>query len=310
MPRQVNEPSQRFNGLVQGRSLGLTRLLTTLSASFLRAARNAIALAALLLPLAAQSEVFFERQNETDETGRRFALLMVLGTITRGDEVDFAAHLQTIQRENLRLVEDSVVLHSWGGNRWAAFDMGRLVRKKRLATLVPEDNQCDSACVWVLVGGVCRAAIGNIGIHRISFFEPMEDPGIEKRLALRDRELKRYLAEMDVPMEMWQVAHYTPTWGATYLSDIRKRVWGLFSTLPAEQERRLTAFVKRTGADKKDVLLQLRQRERSINAGRGEDADYLPVPCSEQLLIERPRVSLDVAEMDKAPEVKAVSEVQ
>lgn len=236
MPQQVDKPWHRLNGLVQVHSLGLARLLPNRSALFLRAARSAIALAALLLPLAAQSEVFFERQNETDESGRRFALLMVLGTITRGDEVDFAAHLQTIQRENLRLVEDSVVLDSWGGNRWAAFDMGRLIRKKRLATLVPEGNQCDSACVWILVGGVCRAAIGHIGIHRMSFFEPMEDPGIEKRLAFRDKELKRYLGEMDVPMEMWQVAHYTPTWGATYLSDIRKRVWGLFSTRPPSRK--------------------------------------------------------------------------
>lgn len=296
--------------MVRGRLIKSTLVPLNKRILLVQVARIATALLTLLVPLAAQSEVFFERQNETDNEGRRFALLMVLGTITRGDEVDFAAHLKTIQRENLRLVEDSVVLDSWGGNRWAAFDMGRLIRKKRLATLVLEGSQCDSACVWVLVGGVCRAAIGNIGIHRISFFEPMEDPGIEKRLALRDRELKRYLAEMDVPMEMWQVAHYTPTWGATYLSDIRKRVWGLFSTLPAEQERRLTAFAKRTGADKKDLLLQLRQRERSINANRGEDADYLPVPCSEQLLIERPRVSLDVGEMEKASEVKAVLEVQ
>lgn len=265
---------------------------------------------ALLVPLVAQSEVFFERQNKTDEAGKRFALLMVIGTISRGDESDLESHLETVQRENLRLVEDSIVLDSVGGNRWAAFDMGRLIRKKRLATLVPEGDACFSACVWVLVGGVCRAAIGHIGIHRMSFFQPMEDLGIEKRLAVRDRELKRYLAEMDVPMEMWQVAHYTPTWGATYLSDTRKRVWGLFATLPAEQERRLTAFVKRTGIDKKEALRQLRQREWLVNAGRGDDDDYLPVPCSEQLLIERPRADLRTPASEQTPEGKIVLDVQ
>ena len=236
----------------------------------------------------ARADVFFERQDSVDESGRRYVVLMVLGQITGPDADTFERHLKTIRRENLRLVDDSVLLQSWGGNRLAGFAMGRMIRRNHMATLVQDGGQCDSACVWVLVGGVCRAAIGHVGVHRVVFFEPQFGRNLERDIAKRDRELKRYLVEMDVPLELWTIAHNTPSWGATYLSDIRKRIYGLYTTLPAEQERRVASYVKRTGASKADVWQQLRHRERLINTNQPEDADYRPVPCSEQMLLKPP----------------------
>jgi len=236
----------------------------------------------------ARADVFFERRDSVDESGRRYAMLMVLGQITVADADTFERHLKTIRRENLRLVDDSVWLQSWGGHRLAGFEMGRMIRRGHLATLVPDEGQCDSACVWVLVGGVCRAAIGHVGVHRLVFFEPQYGRNLERDIAKRDRELKRYLAEMDVPLELWTVAHNTPSWGATYLTDIQKRMYGLYTTLPAEQERRIAAYVKKTGESKLDVWRQLRRRERLLNTDQPEDADYQPVPCGEQLLLTRP----------------------
>jgi len=257
---------------------------------------------AMLLPGFAGAEVFFERQNTYDETGRRYALLMVLGQIRPGEEVTLSRALKTISREKLRLVEDSVILDSWGGNRWAAFDMGRLIRKNRLATLVESGAQCDSACVWVLVGGVCRAAIGQVGLHRVQFDIALNPKRIDIVLKDADRDLKRYLTEMDVPLEMWQVAHHTATWSVTPLSDIRKRVWGLFTTLHGEQERRFTEYIKRTGTNKKDIVERLKLRERQIRKSLGEDDDYREVPCSEQLLLVEPQLA--------EPDAEQTAEVQ
>lgn len=257
---------------------------------------------ALLLPGVVSAEIFFERQNTFDETGRRHALLMVLGHIHPGEEVVFARALRTIGSEKLRLIEDSVILNSWGGNRWAAFDMGRLVRKKRLATLVPSGAQCDSACVWVLVGGVCRAAIGHVSLHRVQFDMPLNPKRIDIVLRNADSDLKRYLTEMDVPLEMWQVAHHTATWSITPLSDIRKRVWGLFTTLHGEQERRFTEYIKRTGANKKEIVEKLKLRERQIRKSLGEDDDYREVPCSEQLLLVEPQLA--EADVEESAEVQ------
>jgi hypothetical protein len=122
----------------------------------------------------------------------------------------------------------------------------------------------------------------------VVFFEPQYGRNLERDIAKRDRELKRYLAEMDVPLELWTIAHNTPSWGATYLSDIQKRTYGLYTTLPAEQERRIAAYIKQTGESKLDVWKQLRQRERLLNTDQPDDADYRPVPCSEQLLLTKP----------------------
>ena len=93
---------------------------------------------------------------------------------------------------------------------------------------------------------------------------------------------------MDVPLELWTVAHNTPSWGATYLTDIQKRMYGLYTTLPAEQERRIAAYVKKTGESKLDVWRQLRRREMTLNSNQPDDADYQPVPCSEQMLLTKP----------------------
>ena len=250
--------------------------------------RHWLALVLCVFAGVARADVFFERQDSVDDSGRRYAMLMVLGEIKASDADDFERHLKTIRKEKLRLLDDSVWLQSWGGHRWAGFEMGRMIRRSHLATLVPDGGQCDSACVWVLVGGVCRAAIGHVGIHRLVFFEPQYGRNLEHDIAKRDRELKRYLAEMDVPLELWTVAHNTPSWGVTYLSDIRKRIYGLYTTLPAEQERRIAAYVKQTGESKRDVWKQLRQRELALNSNQPDDADYQPVPCSEQMLLTQP----------------------
>jgi hypothetical protein len=63
----------------------------------------------------ARADVFFERQNSVDESGRGYAVLMVLAEMTVADAKDFERHLKTIRKENLRLVDDSVWLKSAGG---------------------------------------------------------------------------------------------------------------------------------------------------------------------------------------------------
>ena len=162
---------------------------------------------------AARADVFFERQNSVDESGRGYAVLMVLAEMTVADAKDFERHLKTIRKENLRLVDDSVWLKSVGGKRLAGFEIGRMIRRSHLATLVYEGDECDSACVWVLVGGVCRAAIGHVGLHRVVFPEPQYRRDLERDMAKRDQDLKPHLMEMDVPLELWTIAHNTLSWG-------------------------------------------------------------------------------------------------
>ena len=81
------------------------------------------------------------------------------------------------------------------------------------------------------------------------------------------------------------MAHHTPSWSTSFMNTTRKRLYGLFTTLAGEQERRITAYVKSTGTSKMEVLRQLKVREQALNSDLPDGVDYVPVPCSEQLLV-------------------------
>ena len=57
-----------------------------------------------------------------------------------------------------------VLLNSPGGSGKAAMQIGRILRKEKAQTFVA--GQCESACVFILVGGVVRAASNaSVGVH-------------------------------------------------------------------------------------------------------------------------------------------------
>ena len=60
--------------------------------------RHWLAVMLCLLSGIARAEVFFERQDSVDESGRRYAVLMVLGHIEVADADEFDRHLKTIRR--------------------------------------------------------------------------------------------------------------------------------------------------------------------------------------------------------------------
>lgn len=79
----------------------------------------------------------------------------------RGDARRFEEFLQRHPRV------DEIWFNSGGGDVDAGYGIGQAIRKRGLATRVPADAICASACVDAFVGGVVRFADGNksIGIH-------------------------------------------------------------------------------------------------------------------------------------------------
>ena len=79
--------------------------------------------------------------------------------------------LQKIQRELLGWKNQDpipagliVLLNSPGGNGEIAIQIGRLLRQKNAQAFVT--GHCESACVFILAGGVVRAAkTGSVGVH-------------------------------------------------------------------------------------------------------------------------------------------------
>jgi hypothetical protein len=97
----------------------------------------------------------------------------------------------------------SVIIKSRGGRAEIAMEIGRAIRRAEGGVAVEE--QCASACVLVLAGGVRRHfAEGNgaqIGIHRLYWetpSRPLSVADVQSRTTNAIASVKRYLREMNV----------------------------------------------------------------------------------------------------------------
>ena len=70
---------------------------------------------------------------------------------------------------NKKINIKTLVLFSPGGVVNAALDIAYFVHKKQISTLVPKNAECLSACAFIFFGGSKRLAVGELGVHQISF---------------------------------------------------------------------------------------------------------------------------------------------
>jgi hypothetical protein len=116
-----------------------------------------------------------------------------------------------------------ILLNSPGGDGEIAMQMGRLLRKHHAHIFVTQ--QCDSACAFLLMGGVVRAASpGTVGVHAGRLTVMTGDGNIVKevdanrsldhsfQLASYNRDTRLYLQEMGIDHRILDVmlAHRTP----------------------------------------------------------------------------------------------------
>lgn len=74
-----------------------------------------------------------------------------------------------------------VLLNSLGGNGEIAMQIGRLLRQHNAQAFV--NGNCESACVFILAGGVVRAAnTGSVGVHAGRLTITSRDGGIIKEI--------------------------------------------------------------------------------------------------------------------------------
>jgi hypothetical protein len=86
----------------------------------------------------------------------------VTGRFDFGDEARFEEFLARPRPAPLRVV----YLNSHGGNLQAGIEIGRLIRRARLATAVLATRHvCDSACTLAFAGGVRRHNVGGESVY-------------------------------------------------------------------------------------------------------------------------------------------------
>jgi hypothetical protein len=146
------------------------------------------------------SRLLFEQDGDT---------VRLAGSIAPGDGARFSEWLAGQPAPPAR-----VTLNSVGGSVDDALAIGRAIRAAGLATLVPADRLCLSACPYMLAGGVTRSvgAGAAVGVHQHYHGENTYLPAF---LAVEDiqrgqADVMTYLAEMGVDPMLLVPALATP----------------------------------------------------------------------------------------------------
>jgi hypothetical protein len=92
-------------------------------------------------------------------------------------------------------------INSFGGNVATALEIGRIFRKERAWLAVDRNDDCISACVFVLAGAVDRFVWGRVGIHRP--YSMRIDPSwsadkVKDTYRATLQQIRSYLREMNV----------------------------------------------------------------------------------------------------------------
>ena len=233
----------------------------------------------LVTPISSSAEVIFKKINDKE------ASLKVTGHISGDDVLPLKQALKTINNDHLRLLNDSVELDSKGGTVNGSMAVGRVIRAAHLSTLVKKDAICDSACVYVLVAGVCRMADGEVGVHQV-FYEESHSRRVAEEIHLKEKAISlAYLNEMDAPRAIYELGDSTPSYNIRELMESEKEDFGLYDAIASEQDFRASIAAKQRKVSKRSLMEELDHKFVKLN--RNGKSDKLKHPsCSEQLFIQ------------------------
>jgi hypothetical protein len=156
--------------------------------------------------------------------------LTVSGQITARDPLALTGILHRMDLGKTLLL---VRFDSGGGDAHAAMALGRALRTAAAHGYVPPRRRCFSACVLALAGAATRAVHGRVGIHRP---QPITAPALFPAGApKRDdsaREIRGYLAEMQVSASLYDAMVKVPPKDMRILTSSELRAYGLLRDDP------------------------------------------------------------------------------
>ena len=137
-------------------------------------------------------------------------------------------------------------LNSPGGETEEAMRLGRWLRRNRGGATVKSGELCASACVLVLAGAVRRTTPGAVVVHRPYLGSATPAQARQAWLAL-DASIRRYLARMNVPVGLADLALEEPPEGGRALTRKEKRRFLLDGWDPAAEEEQIATLASLYG---------------------------------------------------------------
>ena len=137
-------------------------------------------------------------------------------------------------------------LNSPGGETEEAMRLGRWLRRNRGGATVKSGELCASACVLVLAGAVRRTTPGAVVVHRPYLGSATPAQARQAWLDL-DASIRRYLARMNVPVGLADLALEEPPDGGRVLTRKEKRRFLLDGWDPAAEEEQIATLARLYG---------------------------------------------------------------
>lgn len=201
--------------------------------------------------------------------------LRISGEITSADVDSFSVILRSVDRARHAVL--GVSLNSNGGDIYAAIEIGRRLRGVRGAAVVNLNDECVSACVFVLAGAVTRSVEGRIGIHRPYSVERKELTFGEQQKAHDNLNnvVRSYLKEMNIHEGLLDAMNTVPPERIRYLSPDDIQSFGLGDIDPVEGELQDSSMAARIGISKQEYLRRKALAEDVCEPLiQGENADF------------------------------------
>jgi len=126
-------------------------------------------------------------------------VILLNGVIDTGAALNFRRALQAAPNAKL------ITLNSPGGNVQMGLLIADDIHQRKLATYIPKDGKCYSACSYVFLAGTERKVDGELGVHQLSSDSP---DLVGAQFAISD--IIEVLNRFNTPIEVMQIMFKTP----------------------------------------------------------------------------------------------------
>jgi ATP-dependent protease ClpP protease subunit len=200
------------------------------------------------------------------------------GYITAEDVYAAKMMESLVKKGRHRIAGNTVSLASSGGEVEAAMELGRLLRKLGVSTLVAPGEQCLSSCVFAFMGGDRRTVAGRIGIHRPYFSSTREVP--DRRVYYRQlqKKLQEFIDELDFPLSLYEAVMAVPPESVSILAPAELKRFYLEGMSPSTQDEADAASARTLGISVVEYLQRKAASNVSAADEPGRQAYEPPVP--------------------------------
>jgi hypothetical protein len=232
-------------------------------------AQGILAVALALSCGAASAELVYRQLAQPGEMQVTFT-----GPITPADVASAGLMARRLESGQLKLSGNAVGFASLGGDMNAGMELGRLLRRLGVVTVVGKNDKCLSSCVFAFMGGERRIVHGRLGIHRPYFPTTQADPERLNRFRDMQRSLREYIDELDFPGSFYEAVMAVPPESMKMLAAEDLKRFYLQGISPSSEDIADAAAARSLGISMLDYL----RRKASLARGVADDPGRGPTP--------------------------------